>query len=1181
MCVTLIDINRRTIAWISAAVLAAIFGFDWVTHLGYVVPIFYVLPLLITWFVPGMLSTYLILGIVLVLTWVGIVFSPGEITLVVVANRAMASALLVVVAYLVINQCRLEEQRVANLVALQKGEAQSTADVAALKRLERASERLWLAATITVGLEQMLHATIELLEADKGNIQLFDAERGVLVITVQQGFEPDFLDFFREVSVIDNSACARALHTGKRIIIEDVEADELYAAMCPVARAAGYRAVQSTPLMNRDGTAMGMISTHFRAPHRPSEHQLRLLDLYARQAENFIERCRGEEKLHESEQRLRLFIEHAPVAIAMLDTNMRYLVVSGRWLTDYALVGQDLSGRSHYEIFPEIPERWKAVHRRCLAGEVEHADEDLFIRADGSRQWLRWAVHPWRTASETVGGIVIFSEDITERKQVEEAVAKAELYYRTIFQEAGVGVAQIDSHTGKFVKVNRKYCEIVGRTEDEMLATTFMHITHPDDLTEDLGFMERIRSGELSTFTMEKRYIKKDGSIVWVTLNVAPLWRIGETPSQHIAIVQDITIRRQMEIVLRESEERFRHVFEFAGMGIAIIEVSGAFVHCNPAYCAMIGYTEEELRHLAFALLIHPDDRNENQQALDALLKNKQPSFEIENRYIHKAGHAVWVRKSVSILYGKDGNPTHIISLVTDITEQKRGEAERREWYAMLEDHVKKRTAELVEANERWDWVVRATHDGVWDWDLTHDTVYYSPRWKEMHGFQDSDPLETMKEWSGRLHPDDRPRVLKKLESYLAGTELVFWEEYRIQRKDGVYFWVLDRGVALWGEEGRAVRMVGAETDITWRKEAEETLHRREQEFRTLADNVPALFSYIDQERRYRFVNKRYEELFGRSDEEMIGVTVSDLLGTDGYTAVESYLNQALKGESVSFEYELKILGDGVKHLSVQYVPDRDEQGLVVGVFALLADITALKTTETALRERESQLRALSIQLLRVQEEERRRLARDLHDDVTQRLAVLTLELHGMGRYAVEAGYDPSLVSHVRGLAASTEQLTTDVQQLAHQLHPSILEHVGLEAAVREAAEDFATRNGLTVEILTREMPRHISLDQATCLYRVLQECLQNVRKHAQASNVLVRLLGTNRGIGLCVHDDGNGFALTPADGNRKSLGLTSMAERVRALGGTLRIRTKQGDSTEIHAWIPVEDVMGDVKDRR
>jgi PAS domain S-box-containing protein len=136
-------------------------------------------------------------------------------------------------------------------------------------------------------------------------------------------------------------------------------------------------------------------------------------------------RKQAEEKLLEREEQLRIFVEHAPASIAMLDTHLRYLAVSQRWLADYGLTDQQLFGRSHYEVFPEITEQWKEVFRRCLAGAVERAEEDRFERPDGSIQWIRWEVRPWRSALGTIGGIIIFSEDITERKRVEETLRRS------------------------------------------------------------------------------------------------------------------------------------------------------------------------------------------------------------------------------------------------------------------------------------------------------------------------------------------------------------------------------------------------------------------------------------------------------------------------------------------------------------------------------------------------------------------------------------------------------------------------------------------------------------------------------------------------------------------------------------------------------------------------------------
>jgi PAS domain S-box-containing protein len=174
-----------------------------------------------------------------------------------------------------------------------------------LAGLSELTSRLWRARTLREGLEEILAAVIGLLGADKGNVQLLsDGERRVLTIAAQQGFQQDFLDFFREVSAEDDSACGRSLRSGERVIIEDIEADPPYAPLRPVARAAGYRAVLSTPLLSFDGTPLGAISTHFRAVHRPSEEELHRLDMYLRQAADFIQRSRMEQALRRSEQAL-------------------------------------------------------------------------------------------------------------------------------------------------------------------------------------------------------------------------------------------------------------------------------------------------------------------------------------------------------------------------------------------------------------------------------------------------------------------------------------------------------------------------------------------------------------------------------------------------------------------------------------------------------------------------------------------------------------------------------------------------------------------------------------------------------------------------------------------------------------------------------------------------------------
>lgn len=187
---------------------------------------------------------------------------------------------------------------------------------------------------------------------------------------------------------------------------------------------------------------------------------------------DITQRMQAQSALRESEGRLRLFVEHSPAAAALFDRDMRYIQASRRWMTDFGLGDRDLHGISHYEVFPEIPERWKEVHRRALAGEVLVDDADRFERADGSVNWLRWQVHPWHEANGQIGGIAIFSEDITSRREAEQALRQSEERFRVALKDSPITVFNQD-HDLRYTWVYNSQMyweqEIIGKTDDEML----------------------------------------------------------------------------------------------------------------------------------------------------------------------------------------------------------------------------------------------------------------------------------------------------------------------------------------------------------------------------------------------------------------------------------------------------------------------------------------------------------------------------------------------------------------------------------------------------------------------------------------------------------------------------------------------------------------------------------------
>ncbi|MGC4119830.1 MAG: PAS domain S-box protein [Myxococcales bacterium] len=256
----------------------------------------------------------------------------------------------------------------------------------------------------------------------------------------------------------------------------------------------------------------------------------------------------------QSEQLLQFFVDHAPASLAMFDREMRYLAASRRWLADYRLGGRDLRGLSHYEVFPEIGEAWKQVHRRALAGEVVRADTDRFERADGSVQFLHWEVHPWRDAAGRIGGIVVFTEDVTERVRAERSLRESEERFRSYFESPIIGISMTSPSRG-WLEVNARLCEMLGYSEAELKQMTWAQLTHPDDLPADLANFERVRAGAIEGYSMEKRFIHKDGRTIHTDLSARCVRKASGEVDYFVALLQDVTDRKLLETQLRQAQK--------------------------------------------------------------------------------------------------------------------------------------------------------------------------------------------------------------------------------------------------------------------------------------------------------------------------------------------------------------------------------------------------------------------------------------------------------------------------------------------------------------------------------------------------------------------------------------------------------------------------------------------------
>jgi PAS domain S-box-containing protein len=410
--------------------------------------------------------------------------------------------------------------------------------------------------------------------------------------------------------------------------------------------------------------------------------------------QNISERKRAEEALRLSEERLKLFIDHAPVALAMFDKEMCYLAVSRRWLSDYSLEHDAVIGRSHYEVFPDIPERWRDIHRRALNGVVIRAEEDHFIRENGGDHWLRWEIRPWRELDGDIGGLVLFTEDITARKQAEARLAEREAQYQAAIDTTTDGYWMADE-TGQLLSVNHAYARLSGFSRDALLGMNIADLDASETAEEVRAHIEKVRCQGSDLFETSHR--TKSGEVWPAEINAS---YSPEAGGLFFGFLRDISERKRSEAALRDSEERFRATFEQAAVGIAHVAPDGRWLRVNRKLCEIVGYSHDELQQMTFQAITHPDDLEADLEAVNRLLSGEIETSRLEKRYIRRDSSITWINLTVALVRRSDGDPDYFISVVEDISARKRTEAMLQELQAEMDQvmqfHVASQTIAAI-----------------------------------------------------------------------------------------------------------------------------------------------------------------------------------------------------------------------------------------------------------------------------------------------------------------------------------------------------------------------------------------------------------------------------------------------------------------------------------------------------
>jgi PAS domain S-box-containing protein len=794
-----------------------------------------------------------------------------------------------------------------------------------------------------------------------------------------------------------------------------------------------------------------------------------------------------------------------------------------------------------------IPQGFGAIDIKHLQPFSEDGDT---VRSMGSPATV-WALRstgeefPVEASISKVesGGKKFFTviiRDITERHRAEEAVRESEQRFCLVADSAPVLMWM--SGTDKLCTYfNKTWLDFTGRSVDEELGNGWAQGVHREDLQRCMDtYTQAFNCRE--EFRIEYRLRQHDGSYRWILDIGVPRFDQDGWFAGYIGVGVDVTDRR----VADEVRFRYAAIVESSDDAIAGVDTNGTVTNWNKGAERLFGYTAKEAigRHISF---LSTADRLEDWKDVLKKVLNGEVLRHYDTVRLRKDGTPVEVSLTVSPIIDAENRIVGASGIARDITQRKRAE------------EAASRHSAIVESSE--DAIISKNLDGI--------ITTWNPGAEHLFGYTEAEavgqPITIL------IPPelcDEENRILEKLK---AG-RVAHLETIRVT-KAGERVNVSLSISPIKNSSGKITGISKIARDITERKGAElalrETnlalekqtavLQSQKKLLKIFVKSVPAGVAMFDREMRYLQASDRWCADYGLDSSQVVGRSHYELF-PDLPPRWKEIHHRALQGETLRAEEDRWDRADGGTIWICWVVrPWLTLDGTVGGILIFAEDITRHKLAEQALSD-------MNRRLLKAQEEERVRIARELHDDVNQRLSLVTIQLDQMKSSSPTADWR----SRLEQLAVKTRDISADVHSMAHHLHSSKLDFLGLVPAVQEVCREMSLRHEIDIDVEASDVDESLGQDITICVYRVIQEALQNVVRHSGAHEVRVSINKERNRLITTVSDDGCGFdpdSLVPG----KGLGLVTMRERLRLVHGKLRLESAPGAGSRIHIAIPLE----------